>query len=144
MTWIYRTILILVFGTGAYSQCVVPPGFVCLTQAQADKASTLADKYTALKDAFDAATKQIATMQISSDTKDALIGKLREVIAISDQKDAAQAKYNALRDAIDKLRDDYEKQLEKKAANNKSFLQKLLLKLQVAYYILSGIAIVAK
>lgn len=137
MTWIYRTILILVFAVGVHAQCVVPPGFVCLTQAQADKASTLVDKYTVLKDAFDAATKQIAAMQISSDTKDALIAKLREVIAISDQKDAAQAKYNALRDAIDKLKDDLIAQQQKQLAKKSSGFSKFLKAVQIIYYGLS-------
>lgn len=144
MIWIYRTILILAFAACAYSQCVVPPGFVCLTQAQADKASTLVDKYTALQEALDASKRSIAALAVSNSTKDALIAKFKEIILIDDQTAAAKDKLLAIRDQIDAIKDDLIKNLEKKIANNKSFLQKLLTKLQIAYYILAGVAIVAK
>jgi len=89
----------------------------------------------------------IATLQ-SKDAARALASAdkdpLREVISIDDMTSAAKDKYIAMLASIDKLKDDLIVQLEKKANHNKSFLQRLLVKLQILYYIVAGVAIVAK
>lgn len=108
---------------------------VCISQEAANKCSQLADQYKAALATIEAFKIERTASQAAIDSRDTLIARLKDVIAISDQKDAAQAKYNALRDAIDKLQTDLialqQKQLAKKGSTG---FAKFLKALQVIYY----------
>lgn len=137
-------ICLLLFAGCVRSQTVCPDGSQCVKNETINKCADVAEKYKA-------ALATIAAFQLERDAstaaitnRDNLIQKLKDVIAIDDQTATAKDKYIAILGQIDKLKDDLIAHLEKKLANNKSFLQKLLTKLQIAYYIVAGIAIVAK
>lgn len=125
----------------AKAQCVVPPGFVCITQAAANETATRLAELIETRKALAEALKERALTDVERATSQRLTDRLNQIIALGDQISERQNKvieqlYQAVEKALDLVT-----KLEEKINKPKGFWDKFLDVLETAAKIALGIII---